>query len=78
MSEAWTSDEVLAYVASVGRPMRRNTWLSYVSRGQAPAPDPRLQVGRTPRWRGAEVKRWVAQAPGRGGPGKSRQARRTD
>lgn len=67
--EAWTADEVIAYLSEQGAPIARDTWHSYVSRDQAPAADPSLRVGRTPRWRPDQVRAWHAGRPGRGAPG---------
>ena len=55
--EEWTTDEVLAWLAEHGRPMRRDTWYGYVSRGQAPQP---RYVGRTPLWPPDVIKEWHA------------------
>lgn len=60
----WTTDHVLAYLASVGAPISRATWASYVSRGQAPAPD--RMFGRSPAWQPATIHRWQAERPRKG------------
>lgn len=44
--------------------VRPDTWTSYVSRGQAPAPDGRL--GSKPWWHRATVEQWIAERPGMG------------
>lgn len=74
--EAWTADEVLAYLAEKGKPISRVTWHSYVSRKQAPAADPALKVGRTPRWRPDHIREWQESRPGQGGPNQPRGPRR--
>src|SRR5947199_5706826 len=60
----WTTDDVLAFLRSVGAPISRATWAAYVSRGQAPAPD--RMFGRSPAWRPAAVREWQASRPRRG------------
>ena len=60
----WTTDDVLTYLESVGAPIGRATWGSYVSRGQAPSPD-RL-FGRSPVWRPDAVRQWQAARPRKG------------
>jgi len=54
-----TRDEVAALIS-----IRRNTWSSYVARGQAPAPS--RYVGRTPVWTRTAVDAWQASRRGRG------------
>ncbi|NJP34157.1 helix-turn-helix transcriptional regulator [Micromonospora thermarum] len=60
----WTTEHVRAYLASVGVPISRATWASYVSRGQAPAPD--RMFGRSPAWRPKTIQQWQASRPRRG------------
>jgi hypothetical protein len=60
----WTTEDVLAFLRSVGAPISRATWAAYVSRGQAPAPD--RMFGRSPAWRPAAVRDWQASRPRRG------------
>ena len=60
----WTTDDVLAFLRSVGAPISRATWAAYVSRGQAPAAD--RMFGRSPAWRPAAVREWHASRPRRG------------
>lgn len=60
----WTTEHVLAYLSSVGAPISRATWASYVSRGQAPAPD--RMFGRSPAWHPATIQRWQADRPRKG------------
>jgi hypothetical protein len=65
--ERWTTAEVLAYLADNGRTISPSTWLSYVSREQAPAAQ---HVGRTPTWSPAEVAEWhVTRTRGKAGAG---------
>ncbi|RZU48856.1 hypothetical protein EV385_0585 [Krasilnikovia cinnamomea] len=61
----WSTEHVLAYLQSVGAPIGRATWASYVSRGQAPAPD--RNFGRSPVWRPRAIQQWQAERPRRGG-----------
>jgi predicted DNA-binding transcriptional regulator AlpA len=64
--EALTTAQVVARLAAAGRPITTSTWHAYVSRGQAPKPDPRDAVdGRTPRWTTAAVDQWLASRPDR-------------
>lgn len=58
--EEWTTDQVVAYLASKGRPIAPDTWRSYVNRGQAPKPVRR--VGRTPVWSPADVEEYDRKA----------------
>lgn len=58
-TEEWTTAEVLAYLASQGRRITANTWYSYVSRGQAPAP---RYIGRTPVWPAEDIRRYDREA----------------
>ena len=52
----WTIDDVADFCG-----ISTHTWRSYVSRGQAPAPD---QVyGRTPVWRPQTIRDWHSQRP---------------
>lgn len=44
--------------------MKRDTFTSYVSRGQAPQPD--LIVGRLKLYEQATITKWLAERPGRG------------
>lgn len=44
--------------------MKRDTFTSYVSRGQAPQPD--LIVGGRKLYEQATIKKWLAERPGRG------------
>lgn len=60
----WTTEDVLAYLRSVGAPISRVTWAAYVSRGQAPTAD--RMFGRSPAWRPAAVRDWQASRPRRG------------
>ncbi|GIF78132.1 hypothetical protein Asi02nite_76500 [Asanoa siamensis] len=60
----WTTEDVLAYLQSVGAPISRVTWAAYVSRGQAPAAD--RMFGRSPVWRPSSVRSWQASRPRRG------------
>jgi hypothetical protein len=60
----WTTDDVLAFLASAGAPITRVTWAAYVSRGQAPAAD--RMFGRSPAWRPATIREWQASRPRRG------------
>jgi hypothetical protein len=60
----WTTDDVLAFLRSVGAPISRVTWAAYVSRGQAPAAD--RMFGRSPAWRPAAIREWHASRPRRG------------
>ena len=62
----WTTEHVRTYLASVGVPISRATWASYVSRGQAPAPD--RMFGRSPAWRPKTIQQWQAGRPRRGTP----------
>lgn len=57
--ELWTADDVAAHCGMTAR-----TFRSYVSRGQAPAPD--RTYGRTPLWRPDTIEAWHASRPGRG------------
>ncbi|MFE0532032.1 hypothetical protein ACFW0V_30965 [Micromonospora parva] len=59
-AEEWTTAEVLAYLAEQGRPITANTWYSYVSRQQAPAPT--RYIGRTPVWSPEEVRQYDREA----------------
>lgn len=61
----WTTQDVLTYLASVGAPIARGTWATYVARGQAPAAEKR--IGAYPLWRPAAVREWQAA---RRGPGR--------
>jgi hypothetical protein len=60
----WTTEDVLAFLRSVGAPISRSTWSSYVARGQAPAPD-RI-FGRSSAWKPAAIREWQAGRPRRG------------
>jgi predicted DNA-binding transcriptional regulator AlpA len=60
----WTTDHILAFLASVGAPISRATWAAYVSRGQAPTAD--RMFGRSPAWRPATIREWQASRPRRG------------
>lgn len=60
----WTTDDVLAFLRSVGAPISRVTWAAYVSRGQAPTAD--RMFGRSPAWRPAAIREWQAARPRRG------------
>ncbi|SCL15149.1 helix-turn-helix transcriptional regulator [Micromonospora inyonensis] len=62
----WTTEHVRTYLASVGAPISRATWASYVSRGQAPAPD--RMFGRSPAWQPQTIRKWQAERPRRGTP----------
>jgi predicted DNA-binding transcriptional regulator AlpA len=63
----WTTDHVRTYLASVGAPISRATWASYVSRGQAPAPD--RMFGRSPAWQPETIRKWQTERPRRGATG---------
>lgn len=63
----WTTDHVRTYLASVGAPISRATWASYVSRGQAPAPD--RMFGRSPAWQPETIRKWQAERPRKGTTG---------
>lgn len=69
MGQEITSDEV-AELAGVGR----NTFLSYVSRKQAPQPV--RHVGRTPVWDAEEIDHWLKNRPGQGDRTTDRAKRR--
>lgn len=56
MSQRWTSEDVVAWLAEQGRPITARSWRSYVARGQAPAPEE--YVGRTPTWAPEQVMQW--------------------
>lgn len=60
----WSVDDVLRYLADQGAPVSRDTWNSYVSRGQAPKPD--RYFGRSPAWRPATIPAWHGNRPRRG------------
>ncbi|WP_146164346.1 helix-turn-helix transcriptional regulator [Pseudosporangium ferrugineum] len=60
----WTTEDVLAFLRTVGAPISRVTWAAYVSRGQAPAAD--RMFGRSPAWRPAAIRQWQAGRPRRG------------
>ena len=60
----WTTDQVLQWLADQGRPVARDTWTGYVSRGQAPAPTHR--VGRTPVWDPDQIRAWHNARRGQG------------
>ena len=60
----WTTEDVLEFLRSAGAPVSRPTWASYVSRGQAPAPD--RMFGRSPAWRPSAIRDWQASRPRRG------------
>ena len=57
--DLWTIAEAAAHCG-----ISAATWQSYVSRGQAPAPD--KTYARTPLWRPDAVREWHSQRPGRG------------
>jgi hypothetical protein len=57
VSDRWTTDEVIDYLAEQGRPMEPRTWRAYAARGRAPAP---TYVGRTPTWDPEDVRQWHA------------------
>ena len=61
----WTTADVLDYLRSVGAPISRSTWSTYVSRGQAPVAEGR--VGAYPVWRPDTIRKWQAGRPGHGG-----------
>jgi predicted DNA-binding transcriptional regulator AlpA len=56
--EEWTTVEVLAHLASQGRPIAPDTLYAYVKRGQAPEP---RRVGRTLVWDPAVIREWDAR-----------------
>lgn len=60
----WATADVLTYLASVGAPISRGTWTSYVARGQAPAAE--RVIGKTRVWRPATVKAWHESRRGQG------------
>jgi hypothetical protein len=60
----WTTEDVLAFLASAGAPITRRTWSAYVARGQAPAPD--RMFGRSPAWRPGAIREWQKGRPRRG------------
>jgi predicted DNA-binding transcriptional regulator AlpA len=62
----WTTEDVLSFLRSAGAPISRATWASYVSRGQAPAPD--RMFGRSPAWKPDAVRQWQATRPRKGSP----------
>jgi predicted DNA-binding transcriptional regulator AlpA len=55
----WTTSDAAEYCG-----MSDQTWRTYISRGQAPAPD--VRIGGKPLWRPATVREWQAARPGRG------------
>ncbi|RCV51875.1 transcriptional regulator [Marinitenerispora sediminis] len=59
-----TDERLTADQAASLAGVRRDTWHSYVSRGQAPEPDGR--VGRTPWWWRSTVERYLDSRPGQG------------
>lgn len=59
--DPWAEPQVTSTEAAALAGVAPDTWSSYVSRGQAPAPDGRL--GRTPWWWESTVQDWVAQRP---------------
>lgn len=66
----WATADVLAYLESVGSPVARATWATYVSRGQAPAPE--RKVGRTPVWRPDVIRSWHESRRGQGWRGEQK------
>lgn len=56
-SAEMTSEQVLAYLKSIGRPITAATWRSYVAREQAPQPV--RKVGRTPLWDPSEIREFA-------------------
>ncbi|MBN6054497.1 hypothetical protein JYK22_21325, partial [Nonomuraea sp. RK-328] len=54
-----TMEQVLAYLASVGRHIKPSTWRAYVAREQAPQPV--RHVGRTPLWDPSEIAAFAGQ-----------------
>lgn len=76
-----TSTEALALIEEVsGTAIKPDTFRSYSTRGQAPAP--KEKVGRTLLWDRREIEEWARNRPGRGArtdltraPSKRREAR---
>lgn len=58
----WTTADVLTYLASIGQKMERDTWKSYVTRGQAPAPE--RKFGRMSAWKPDTIRSWAAARVG--------------
>lgn len=60
-----TSTEALAVIEEVsGTAIKPDTFRSYSTRGQAPAP--KEKVGRTLLWDKTEIEEWARNRPGRG------------
>lgn len=55
----WDTTEILEYLKSRGMEIKRPTWASYVSRGQAPWQG--RKFGHTPVWRPAVIRFWADQ-----------------
>jgi len=64
VAEEWTRDDVVAYLAELGRTVAPSSWSAYVTRGRAP--EPVRYVGRTPVWSPADVQQWADEARGHG------------
>jgi hypothetical protein len=60
----WASEDVRAYLASVGKTITRSTWSSYVARGQAPKPGKR--AGSAPLWHADVIREWHSARAGQG------------
>ncbi|WP_371828739.1 helix-turn-helix transcriptional regulator [Rhodococcoides fascians] len=78
-----TSAEALELIEEIsGTALKPDTFRSYCTRGQAPAP--KEKIGRTLLWSRKEIEAWAANRPGRGARmdlvrGKTRQTEpRTD
>ncbi|HWB38315.1 MAG TPA: hypothetical protein VHA75_20045 [Rugosimonospora sp.] len=63
-----TADQVVAYLAGLGRRIGRQTWTSYVGKDEAPRPA--RKVGRTSLWDLDEVDKWLARPTARWSPTK--------
>lgn len=59
--ETWTATECAEFCG-----LARDTWTSYVSRGQAPKPLPGFDEQRQRRWSAELVREWQANRPGPG------------
>lgn len=60
----WAREEITASQAATIAGVKPRTFLSYVYRGQAPAPDP--VRGGKPFWRRRVIVHWVSHRPGAG------------
>lgn len=61
MTERWTARQVAEYLG-----VKPRTFLAWVYRGKAPAPDGHEELSRMPWWWPATVRAWNASRPGRG------------